>query len=69
MDRFTEIVEELQGTCKTMDTKDLDWLTQYNLLSAFSEELFSCEHCGWWCEISELAANDLFEQICIDCER
>jgi hypothetical protein len=31
-------------------------------------QIFYCEECGWWCEISEMAwENDNSDTICVDC--
>lgn len=69
MDRYTEIIDHLQGTCNFLNDEDLDWMYAQDECFKFDDEIFHCHICGWWCEISELAANEEFEQNCNDCER
>jgi sulfur carrier protein ThiS len=63
----TEVAEELQGTCKTLD----DVLAEYGLnfedvAVEFHQDIAEitevCETCGWWCEPFEVEDN-----VCQDC--
>jgi hypothetical protein len=65
--KMTEIAEELQGTCKTID----DILEAHGLdIGDLSLELaqdldditMMCETCGWWCEPFEMEGDT-----CQDC--
>lgn len=57
-----ELAEHLEGTCKTFSQgcEDLglkeDELKP-DFLSNFSEYIFCCEICGWWCEVGEMDEN------------
>lgn len=67
--RLNEIVEELQGTCKTLDEvltdKERD---NEGLVEAIDECIFCCACCGWWCENSERHEDELDgEDVCEDC--
>lgn len=64
------LTEYLQGTCKSLD-EGLDNLypgmTQDDLtpedFDEIDNEIFLCDNCGWWCEISEQDDNGF----CLDC--
>ena len=75
---INKVIEYLQGTCMNslqdgvemcypgMDEEDLT----DDDLSQFDNELFICETCGWWCEISEQCAEQEScsnQQTCSDC--
>lgn len=63
-----QIINYLTGTCKSLSEAcvDLD-INEDNLtqdeLAHIDENIFECEVCGWWCEVSEMV-ND---NICTDC--
>lgn len=59
-----ERIEELRGTCDSFD--DIDDFSQAEL-EELDGEIFCCDTCGWWCEISEAEANDGGQDICGDC--
>ncbi len=71
---FEEIVEDLRGTCNSLDTV-LDRHTADDLFGdqAFHDyldsQIFCCVTCQWWCEISEEASEDfgLEEWTCLEC--
>ncbi|MCK9267227.1 MAG: hypothetical protein M0P14_00765 [Alkaliphilus sp.] len=75
-DQLQDIIENLQGTCLTLD----DVLDDYGLssedlnledLSRIEEEIFLCDGCGWWYESSELGDDEDGEFLCrwcIECE-
>ena len=66
-----KLVLYLQGTCKTTSEgiNDLypdmeeDDLTEEDV-AHLDQEIFRCETCSWWCEISEMSEED---QTCTDC--
>lgn len=52
-----KLVEELQGTCQDIPSflpegMSYDDLTKEDL-QHIDNELFECQQCGWWCEMSE----------------
>lgn len=68
------VISVLQGTCNTM-TEALQQLygdvgTEDNFTAedyeAISLEIFKCDHCDWWYEISE-RASDQDDEICEGC--
>ncbi|BAV39236.1 hypothetical protein BPT24_111 [Tenacibaculum phage pT24] len=68
---LTTLVDELQGTCKSLDeaceTQHIDCF-ELNIdeLGKIDNEIFNCAECGWWCEISE-QAEDGDDSVCVDC--
>ena len=68
---IAELIADLQGTCKSIsdflpEGMNQDDLTQ-NDLSEIDQEIFLCDGCGWWCEVSE--SNDRGgENVCDDCK-
>ncbi len=72
---ITKIIEYLQGSCNTINqavaaviSEELDenFLTQKQL-EEIDSELFCCETCGWWCEISDQGEDENGEPACKDC--
>lgn len=65
-----ELIDSLQGTCNSIDDHLPDGMDWSDLTSQdhtnIDLQIFLCETCGWWCEISEAADCD--EQICQDCK-
>lgn len=69
--QLTELVELLEGSCDSLDEatyylfgKDSDFLSQDDLAD-IDDNVFKCECCGWWYNISEMSGNG--EQLCQDC--
>jgi hypothetical protein len=68
-----EVIEYLQGTCKTLQEGIQDNYPEMDEselkpddLEELDNEIFNCTFCGWWCEIFE--CNDRSnEQVCDDC--
>jgi hypothetical protein len=67
-----EVTDDLRGTCKSLndvlssiDREDLE--NNKEFLDALDEEIFCCDKCSWWSEISEMAEDcgDVF--ICQEC--
>lgn len=65
-----KLIEYLQGTCNTLDSAldelfgcDSTEMTEDNH-TELGLEIFLCEYCGWWCEISEVSDED---GVCMDC--
>lgn len=65
------VIDFLQGSTETIDSAieilypgmDREDLDQKDL-ETIDDQIFVCETCGWWCEISERADD---EEICEDC--
>ena len=57
-----EIIQRLNGTADFFDP------TEYSdeVVGLVDSEIFNCETCGWWCEMSEVAEDDE-QNICLDC--
>jgi hypothetical protein len=70
-DKIKQLVEHLQGTSKSLSEAcddfgfDSDELTQQEL-EEIDAEIFCCETCGWWSEVSEMADQE-GEQVCLEC--
>lgn len=63
------ISDRIIGTCDTLDLvfEELghDELRDCEqLLDMIDEQVFECQSCSWWCEISEMVDGDY---ICQDC--
>ena len=78
MKRFAqEIIDALQGTCDTLsgavqevtgndDLDDMSLSTEQH--EAIDNQIFLCDECNWWCEISEANENPQGGgDICDDC--
>ena len=71
-DKIQELIDYLQGTCNSLDdgvqTIFGEDFSSFNLSSENHEqidnEIFLCETCGWWCEMSESGDED---GNCTDC--
>lgn len=67
--RIYEIIEDLKGTCDTLDDAchhyGIEWsdLTSEEL-GILDSEIFLCDECGWWCEVSDMSEE---ENVCDDC--
>ena len=59
-----ELIASLRGTCKSIydfhDEHDLS-LEEFQMID---DEIFNCDVCGWWCEISEMGDE---QSVCDDC--
>lgn len=70
LDRWNQIIYALNGTCESLgsllcreEAEDLrDHMPFLNYLDG---EIFCCETCGWWHEISESSEAD--DTSCRDC--
>ena len=67
-----ELIEYLQGSCKTLNegVSDItdgvfneDDLTK-NQIEEIDNEIFCCSNCGWWCELSDQSEDG---ENCINC--
>lgn len=68
-----KIVEYLQGTCNTLFEatrelydKEIEELTPKQL-SHIDDNIFNCQDCNWWFDVSEEADSDEVDGICEDC--
>lgn len=61
-----KLIEALQGTCTIIDDHLPDEMEWSDLTSEdhaeIDDQIFLCDQCGWWCEISEQNG-----EICEDC--
>lgn len=69
MTRIEQIIEDLKGTCDSLDgvcgNYDIDSMDlSIDELEQLDQEIFNCETCGWWCETSEMSED---ENVCEDC--
>ena len=68
--RIEAIIEDLKGTCRSMSDAcnsygcEFDDLTTEEL-EDLDNEIFCCDTCGWWCEISDMCDDG--ENNCRDC--
>ena len=58
-----EQIEELQGTCDTLDTE----MWSIEELQELDNVIFQCATCGWWCDIGDQGETDDGEMHCTDC--
>ena len=57
------LISDLQGTCETIshflsEEMEESELTQ-DELEQIDNEIFLCDLCGWWCEVSEQNEKEL----------
>lgn len=69
-DLLNTIIRYLQGTCNTLDdaceTHGIEFIElTHQDFDIIDNEIFHCEQCGWWCEVSERAEDS---ELCEDCE-
>jgi len=63
-----EIVEDYVGTCHSLSSEDYDWLDENGFLEFVDEQIFECEVCGWWWEISDQGDSEKHNgMVCTDC--
>jgi hypothetical protein len=66
-----DVIQDLTGTTMTLQnvlddySKDESDLTPEDH-ATIDSEIFCCDNCGWWCEVSE-SNEDGPNQICDDC--
>lgn len=65
-----QFIYDLNGTCKSMDQMLDDYEISFanideeiEFMRRIDDEIFLCDCCSWWCEISEMEDD----QICTDC--
>lgn len=67
-DRVNEVINALEGSCGCLeDHATEEEMRSTEFLAAIDDAIFCCATCGWWCEISELAEDEMGEQVCEDC--
>lgn len=71
-EEMEKLIGHLQGTCISLNEGtqalfdlDEDCLTTENS-QQIDDEIFLCEECGWWYEVSEMSERE-DEQVCNDC--
>lgn len=76
LDKWNEIIETLRGSCEPLprvlmryNREDLEDNTEF--LDELDQEIFRCNCCRWWCEISEESSEEIDypELICKDCAK
>ena len=68
-----KVIDYLQGTCNSIDSAVNELYPDMNFedlsgsdFNCIDNQIFECQTCNWWCEMSELA-QDQDENICEDC--
>lgn len=68
-DLWEQLIYDLQGTCEGLDSfleRNAPDLIDYQpFLLHLDNQIFCCEVCNWWFELSDMADNDNWE--CRDC--
>lgn len=72
LDKWNQIIYDLNGTCDTiirvLDKHDAEELEDHMpFLEYLDNEIFNCECCGWWFELSEMAEGEENHGICEHC--
>lgn len=72
MERIDKIIEDLKGTCNSIDGVCADHGCDFTDLTSkeldqLDNEIFECFVCGWWCEMSEECGVNSGENTCSDC--
>lgn len=71
LDRWNFIIDQIRGTCDSIEqvlyTHDAEDLQDHlPFFQELDQQIFRCECCGWWCEISEM--SDSGNWACEGCE-
>ncbi len=74
-DIWSTICEALRGTCDSLvsvlENHDQEALEDdASFLEWLDNEIFRCDDCGWWCEISEESSEEADregEMVCREC--
>jgi len=68
---INKFVEDLQGTCQTLNDTLPEGMTDMDLTKEDHEyidnEIFLCDQCGWWFEVCEATENDDYSGWCESC--
>ena len=71
LDQWNKIIEDLRGTCQSIiqvlsnhSREDLE--DHSGFLGELDQQIFRCESCDWWCELSE--ESEVIHGCCRDCE-
>jgi hypothetical protein len=71
LDRWNNLIHDLQGTCNGLHS----FLEQHNaedlidympFLEYLDQNIFLCDDCDWWCELSEMSDEGVCSQCCSD---
>lgn len=66
-----DVIDALCGTCSTIDEHlpdEMEWTELTNDdHNAIDNEIFLCDTCGWWCELSERSDAGADGEVCEDC--
>ena len=60
MSTIQEKIDELQGTCNSIDMDE--WT--FEELEVLDEQIFQCDTCSWWFEVGEMSEDS---NVCNDC--
>jgi hypothetical protein len=68
---WNDIVYELNGSCQSLyvvlDRYEAEYLEDNEqFLNYLDQQIFLCESCNWWCEVSEMSDNEHFQE-CSQC--
>lgn len=68
---INNLINSLRNTATSIDEHLPDGMEYNDLKSedhkAIDAEIFECDVCGWWYDISNLGDNGGHDTICIDC--
>jgi hypothetical protein len=64
IDLWNKIIYDLNGSCDSLERQlinhDAEELRDYMpFLNYLDNEIFLCDGCGWWCELSEMTDSEL----------
>jgi len=71
-DLWDQVIQSLQGTCDTLYSALEYYEVQHlednlEFLQYLDSQIFLCDDCGWWCEISEESGESDTDLVCYDC--
>lgn len=73
-DLANDIIDQLRGTCDDLmflvDNLDEDALEVFEdnelfITGQMDDQIFRCEQCCWWCEVSEMSQE--IDEVCNNC--
>jgi hypothetical protein len=68
-EKIERVVHRLQGTCMNLQDvlEENDLEDTEAVCHAIDTEIFECDGCGWWFELSEMGSDHGGVQLCDSC--
>lgn len=63
------LVDALQGTCGDLPAEHEGLWNNRAFCDMVDGQIFRCEVCEWWCELSEMGSDGQSQGVCYECCR